>query len=145
MKMAGFQGEKAAGNYTVVPYETGKSFSYSDQVPYQPAMEQSQLMLKILGKQGKKEKPFDPIKLADGVITTPYLMMNDDKVIMAKDNFVRVTNHSMSATINYLVASDVVRPTELKDADAKAMADFLKANAKHTFRSIKPFEQRTLR
>ena len=131
MKMAGFQGEKAAGNYTVVPYETGKSFSYSDQVPYQPAMEQSQLMLKILGKQGKKEKPFDPIKLADGVITTPYLMMNDDKVIMAKDNFVRVTNHSMSATINYLVASDVVRPTELKDADAKAMADFLKANAKN--------------
>ncbi len=129
LKMAGFQGEKAAGNYTAVPYETGKSFSYSDKVVYAPAMEQSQLMLKILGKQGKKEKLFDAVKLADGVITTPYLMMSDDKVIMAKDQFVRVTSHSMNTTINYLVASEQVRPTELKDADIKAMADFLKANA----------------
>jgi tetratricopeptide (TPR) repeat protein len=131
MKMAGFQGEKAAGNYTVVPYETGKSFSYSDRVAYQPAMEQSQLMLKILGKQGKKQKGFTPIKLADGVITTPYLMMNDDKVIMAKDNFVRITSHTLSATLNYLVASDVLRPAELKDADVKEMAAFLKTNAKN--------------
>ena len=131
LKMAGFQGESAAGNYTVVPYETGKSFSYSDKVAYNPAMEQSQLMLKILGKQGKKEKPFDPIKLADGVITTPYLMMSDDKVIMAKDNFQRITSESMQATINYLVASETLRPTELKDADAKAVNDFVKANAKN--------------
>ena len=131
MKMTGFQGEKAAGNYTVVPYETGKSFSYNDKVAYKPEMEQSQLMVMILGKQGKKEKPFTPIKLADGVITTPYLMWNNDKVIMAKDNFVRITNHSLNATINYLVASEVVRPTELKDADTKAMSDFLKANAKN--------------
>lgn len=131
LKMTGFQGEKAAGNYTVVPYETGKSFSYSDKVAYKPEMAQSQLMVMILGKQGKKEKPFTPIKLADGVITTPYLMWNSDKVIMAKDNFVRITNHSLNATINYLVASEVVRPTELKDADIKAMADFLKANAKN--------------
>ena len=56
LKMVGFQGDKAAGNYTVVPYETGKSFSYSDKVAYNPAMEQSELMLNILGKQGKKEK-----------------------------------------------------------------------------------------
>ncbi|MBK8614878.1 MAG: hypothetical protein IPN85_15785 [Flavobacteriales bacterium] len=131
LKMVGFQGDKAAGNYTVVPYETGKSFSYSDKVAYTPAMEQSELMLNILGKQGKKEKPFDAVKLADGVITTPYLMLNDDKVIMSKDAFVRVTNHSMDATMNYLVASDVVRPTELKDADIKAMSEFLKANAKN--------------
>jgi tetratricopeptide (TPR) repeat protein len=130
LKMAGFQGEKAAGNYTVVPYETGKSFSYSDRVAYNPAMEQSQLMLKMLGKQGKKEKHFTPIKLADGVITTPYLMMNSDKVIMAKDNFQRITSQSMASTINYLVASETVRPTELKDAELKDMAAFVKANAK---------------
>lgn len=131
LKMAGFQGDKAAGNYTVVPYETGKSFSYSDKVAYTPAMEQSELMLNILGKQGKKEKPFDAVKLTDGVITTPYLMLSDDKVISSKDAFVRVTSHSESATMNYLVASDAVRPTELKDADIKAMSEFLKANAKN--------------
>ena len=127
LKMAGFQGDKAAGNYTVVPYETGKTFSYSDKVAYKPAMEQSQLMLNILGKQGKKEKPFTAVKLADGVITTPYLVMSDDRVIMAPDKFVRITSHSANATINYLVASEVVRPGELQDKDVKDVAAFVKA------------------
>lgn len=131
MKMAGFQGEKAAGNYTVVPYESGKSFSYSDKVAYTPAMEQSQLMLKITGKQGKKEKPFDAVKLADGVITTPYLVMSDDHVVIGADKFERITNHSSNATINYLVASEVVRPTELKDQDVKDVNAFVKTAMKN--------------
>ncbi len=131
LKMAGFQGEKAVGNYTVVPYESGKTFSYSDKVAYTPAMEQSQLMLKITGKQGKKEKPFKAVKLADGVITTPYLVMSDDKVIMAPDKFVRVTGQSAKATIHYLVASSVVRPTELKTQEAKDMNDFVKKGLKN--------------
>ncbi len=128
LKMAGFQGASAAGNYTVVPYETGKSFSYSDKVAYKPEMEQSELMLKIVGKQGSKEKAFKDVKLADGVITTPYLVMSDDRVILAPDQFKRTTTHSQYATIHYLVNSDVVRPTELKLAEVKAMADFVKAN-----------------
>lgn len=128
LKMAGFQGASAAGNYTVVPYETGKSFSYSDKVAYKPEMEQSELMLKIVGKQGSKEKAFKDVKLADGVITTPYLVMSDDRVILAPDQFKRTTTHSQDATIHYLVNSDVVRPTELKLAEVKAMADFVKAN-----------------
>ncbi len=131
LKMAGYQGEGAAGNYTVVPYESGKSFSYNDKVAYAPAMEESQLMLKILGKQGKKEKAFDAVKLADGVITTPYLVESDDKVILAKDAFERITKHTVPVTINYLVASETVRPGELNDADVKAAAAFLKTTTKN--------------
>lgn len=130
-KMVGFQGDKAVGNYTVIPYESGKSFSYSGKVAYTQAMSnQSELVVKILGKQGKKEMPFDPFKLADGVITTPYLMVSDDKVLMAKDAFVRVTSHTEQATINYLVNSSVVRPGEVSDADVKALAAFIKASLK---------------
>lgn len=131
MKMAGFQGDKAAGNYTVVPYETGKSFSYSDKVAFKSGMEESQLMLNILGKQGKKEKPFEAFKLADGVITTPYLVQSDDRVILGADKFERVTTHSADATINYLVASDVVRPSELQDQDVKDVTAFVKAGMKN--------------
>jgi Flp pilus assembly protein TadD len=128
-KMVGFQGDKAVGNYTVIPYETGKAFSYTGKVAYTPAMAESELMVKILGKQGKKELPFDAIKIADGVITTPLLVMSDDKVLLAKDAFVRITDHTQDATINYLVNSSVVRPGELKEADVKAMADFIKGFA----------------
>jgi len=130
-KTAFFQGEKAVGNNTVIPYETGKAFTYTHKVAYTPSMAESQLMVKILGKQGKdgkKELAFDPIKIADGVITTPYLMLSDDKVLLAKDAFVRITDHSQDATLNYLVNNSVVRPAELKDADAKAMADFVKSS-----------------
>lgn len=131
MKMTGFQGDKAAGNYPVIPYETGKAFSYTDKVAYAPSMAQSELMLKIHGIQGKKLLDFDPVKLADGVITTPYLMLSDDKVIMARDAFVRTTSHTMPAQLNFLVASAQVRSSELSDADIKAMAAFIKANAKN--------------
>src|SRR6185436_595943 len=97
------------------------------------------LMLKIHATQGKKELDFDPVKLADGVITTPYLVKSDDKVIMTKDAFQRITTESMAATLNYLVASSVVRPSELSDADIKAMSKFIKdnkANEKIAFKSV---------
>lgn len=129
-KMVGFQGDKAVGNYTVIPYESGKSFSYTGKVAYTPSMSESELMVKILGKQGKKEMPFDAIKIADGVITTPYLMVSDDKVLMSKDAFVRVTNHSQDAVMNYAVNSSSVRPGEMKEQDIKDMAAFIKGFVK---------------
>ena len=125
-KMVAFQGEDAAGNATVIPYETGKNFTYSDKVAYSPDMKDSELMLNILGKQGSKEKAFDPFKLADGVITTPFLVMSDEMPIIAKDKFQRTTSHEAQAVINYLVNSPVVRSSELRDADIKALDDLLK-------------------
>lgn len=133
-KTAYFQGEGAVGNNTVIPYETGKAFSYSHKVAFTPSMTESELMVKILGKQGKegkKQLEFKPVKIADGVITTPYLVVSDDKVLVGKDAFQRITDHSFDATINYLVNSSVVRPGELSDKDVKAMLAFVKANAKN--------------
>src|SRR5690554_4189978 len=136
-KMVSFQGEAAPGNATVIPYEAGKSFSYSDKVAYKPEMRDSELMLNILGKQGSKEKAFDPYKLADGVITTPLLVQSDDMSIIAKDQFTRTTSHEAKAVINYLVNSSVVRPGELRDADMKALQTLLKdygTNADYEFK-----------
>lgn len=124
-EMAAFQGEDAPGNATVIPFETGKTVTYNDKIAYTPAMETSELMLNILGKQGNKEKEFAPMKLADGVITTPYLMMSDDMPIIAADKFQRVTSHEAEAIINYLVNSSTVRSSELRDEDMKALKDFI--------------------
>ena len=127
-----FQGEDAPGNATVIPYDNGKNFTYTDKVAYTPEMKDSDLMLNLMGRQGKKERAFDPYKLADGVITTPYLMMDDDMPIIAKDEFQRITSNKADAVINYLVNSSVVRPGELNDADIKALDNFLKDNAGKT-------------
>jgi hypothetical protein len=137
-EMVAFQGEDAPGNATVIPYEAGKNFSYSDRIAYQPEMKDSELMLNVLGKQGNKEKVFEPYKLADGVITTPYLVMSDDMPIMAKDRFQRVTSHEAYAVINYLVNSSYVRPSELRDEDIEEIEGFLKeygTNEDYQFKS----------
>ncbi|MCZ4410251.1 hypothetical protein O3Q51_15660 [Cryomorphaceae bacterium 1068] len=121
-----YQGEDAAGNATVIPYEGGKNFTYSDRIAYSPEMETSELMLNILGKQGNKEKAFEPYKLADGVITTPLMVMSDDMPIIGADKFERITSHQANAIINYLVNSSNVRSSELRDEDIKAIESFLK-------------------
>ena len=124
-EMVMFQGEDAPGNATVIPYEAGKNFSYSDKIAYRPEMKNSELMLNILGKQGNKEQAFDPYKLADGVITTPLLVMSDDMPIIAEDNFERITSHEAYAVIHYLVNSSYVRPSELRDEDIEQIEAFL--------------------
>lgn len=121
-----YQGEDAAGNYKVISYEAPTSVSYSDRVAYTPEMESSDVVLRAVGSQGSKTKEFPPYPLAKGVRTTPYLMQNDDKVILAKDNFVRITNHEQYAVIHYLINSSVVRTSELRDQDMKDMSAFIK-------------------
>lgn len=121
-KMVAFQGEKAAGNAIVIPYENGKEYSYNDKVAYAAAMgDQSEVVVKFKGVMGSKTKDFDPVKIADGVITTPYLMMSDDKVLLGKDKFQRITQHDLYAQINYLVNSSNVRSSELNEEDIKAL------------------------
>lgn len=121
-KTVSYQGENAAGNATVIPYENGTSYTYNDKVAYAAAMENnSEVVVKFTGRMGSKSRDFDPVKIADGVITTPYLMLSDDKVLLGEDAFQRVTSHDVYAEINYLVNSSVVRGSELNDADMREM------------------------
>jgi len=137
-KTVSFQGVDAPGNATVIPYENGKSFTYTDKVAYTPDMKDSDLMLHIVGKMGNKEQAFDPYKLADGGITTPFLVMSDDKPVLGADQFQRVTSHNAYAVINYLVNSSVVRSSELREDDIKALDAYLDENgtaADHNFKN----------
>jgi tetratricopeptide (TPR) repeat protein len=129
-KTAYFQGDKATGNHTVVPYEGGKAFTYNHKVAYTPAMAESELMVRIVGRQGNKERTFDDVKIADGVMTTPFLVQPDDRVLLGRDQFQRITNHTQEAVIHYLVNSSVVRPGELNDQDVREMANFIRGFAK---------------
>ena len=86
-----FKGEKAAGNGIVIPKE-GKSFTYNSERRCECGeYANSELKVKILPKKGTKEKDvINTDKIADGVVHTPCLLMNDDKVMYGEDNFVRV-------------------------------------------------------
>ena len=122
----GFQGEDAAGNFTVVPFESGKSFSYSSSVPFDPAMEDAaELAVVISGTQGNKSATFAPYVVGAGVITTPLWVQADDQFIPVEDDFQRVITYTEEVTVNYSVNSSAVRSGELRDADWKALKELV--------------------
>ena len=127
LKVQEFKGEKATGNGEVIPFKTGKSFKYTATVPYSAGMESSKLELRIKGAKGSKTASFPAVEIAKGVITTPYLMKSDDKVATSADKFVRSTDKTIEAIINFDLNSDVVKPTEMKDADIVQLQSLLTA------------------
>ena len=80
-------------------------------------MESSKLELRIKGSKGSKTASFPAVEIAKGVITTPYLMKSDDKVIGSKDALVRSTDKTFEAVVNFDLNSSVLKPAEMKDAD----------------------------
>jgi len=136
-KSYGLQGEKFPGNDKMISFKLGGEYTYTGDLAYSPAMESTDLQLIITGYRGKKMKKFLPIKLGDGVITTPYLLQNSDMALLGKDNFSRVTQHTQEMVINYQVNSSVVLPKEKVDNDVKETQAFLKKVSKNANYAIK--------
>lgn len=124
-KVQEFKGEKATGNGDVIPFKTGKSFKYTATVPYTAGMESSKLELRMKGAKGSKTASFPAVEIAKGVITTPYLMKSDDKVATSADKFVRSTDKTIEAVVNFDLNSSVLKPAEAKDADVVALQSLL--------------------
>jgi len=135
------QGEKVSGNGTVIKYKSNGSFKYSTVVAYKPEFETADLMVTGKVYKGKKEKKdkFPDTKIGDATIITPYLVNKTFRVIFAKDNFVRTTQQSYSAKINFDKAKAIVKPNELKDKDIVDYSKWLTAaqtNPKIAIKSV---------
>lgn len=126
LKTVRVQGEKATGNGEVIQYKAGGKVTYTDVVAYTPDMEATDLMVTGKVYKGSKEKDqIEPTKIADATIITPYLVNKDFKVIIAKDQFKRVTPETTFAQINYDKGKFNVKPGEMKDQDIKDLEKFL--------------------
>lgn len=141
LKPVTIQGEKATGNGTVIQYKPGGKFTYTDVVAYKSDMEVADLMVTGKVYKGGKEKEgaFEPMKIADATIITPYLVNKDFRVIYEKDQFKRVTEEKAFAQINYDKGKSNVKPGELKDADMTAYSTWLgtvQTNPKVAIKSI---------
>lgn len=134
------QGEKATGNGQTITFKEGETVTYTDVIAYSPDMENADL--KITGKvmKGNKEEVFEEKKIGDGTIITPLLVQNDDKAILAKDEFVRTTEQIFAGTeINFDKAKANVKSSEMKQDDIatfSAWLDSAKTNNKVAVKSI---------
>jgi tetratricopeptide (TPR) repeat protein len=122
-------GEKVEGNAgTKISNAKGGSFSYTDKVAYQPEMKVATLELRAAGQVKKKVKDLPAKKVADGTIITPLLVKSDEKAIMAKDNFQRVTHSDMTSEIFFVINQSQVRSSEMNNESMKAMKTAVAAN-----------------
>lgn len=141
LKTITIQGEKATGNGNVIQYKPGGKVVYTDVVAYKPEFENADLMVTGKVYKGGKEKEgkFTDTKIADATIVTPFWVNKDFRVILAKDEFRRVTEESTSAQINYDKGKSIVKPGEMKDADIVSFQNWLaaaQANPKIAIKSI---------
>ncbi len=130
------QGEKVTANNKVINFKSGGKLAYKGNVPYDNAMRVSELQIKLEASQGSKTLSFDPIKVADGVVSTPVLLMaKEGQTIVAPDKFQRIIPETYEADIHYVINSSTVTKTE-KDSDdvAKVKTAVEEANAKDNYK-----------
>jgi len=122
------QGEKVTANNKVINYKAGGKLSYKGVVPYTEAMRLSELQLQVEASQGAKKVTFDPIKLADGVVATPTLLVGmEAQTIVAADNFQRIIPETYKADLHYDINSATVNKDEKASADIAELKNQVKA------------------
>ena len=122
------KGEKAIGNGKTINYKPGAILDYTDVIAYTPELENAELSISGIYTKGKKEKEIPAEKLADGTIITPLLIQNDDKSLLGNDEFVRTTEEVYTESqINFSKAKSNISSSELKQADVKALIEWMTA------------------
>ncbi len=121
-KVEGVQGQKIAN-------KAGGNFSYtSEKFAYTPEMKVATLELRVAGQVKKKIKDLPAKKVADGTMITSLLVKADDKAIVGKDAFVRITTSDMTSEQFFAMGQSQVRGSEMNNETVKAMKAAVTAN-----------------
>jgi tetratricopeptide (TPR) repeat protein len=127
-KPVSLQGEKVTANNKVINFKAGGKLSYKGVVPYSEAMRLSELQMNMKATKGAKSVEFDPIKLADGVVTTPLLLVTrEGQTIVAPDNFQRIIPETYKADVRYDINSATVGAKEKSKKEIEDLKGQVKA------------------
>jgi tetratricopeptide (TPR) repeat protein len=111
-----------------VNYASGGKVNYEGTVPFTKEMRQSELVIKVDASMKAKKVSFDPVKVADGVISTPTLLANQlGEVVVAPDKFQRIVPETYKADISFDINKSEVKKSEMQSADIAALKDKVKA------------------
>jgi Flp pilus assembly protein TadD len=122
-------GEKATGSGQKISYSGGGTFNYaSDKFAFEDGMRNAKVELRAEGQMKSKKKSFDPVVLGDGTMATSLLARNDEKPMMAKDNFQKTTAANQTTHIYYVINRSEVRGSEMNSEEMKGFKTFLTDN-----------------
>lgn len=128
-EMKAVQGEKVQGNGEVIPYETGKTVTYTSRIPYADAMRLADLEIDITGSKGAKAVTFEPRKIGEGVIATETLVVNEPATTIGEDKFQRIIKQQEEAAIYYLINSADIRSKQMTSEEIKKLEAYIKEAA----------------
>ncbi|MBD8390059.1 hypothetical protein [Dysgonomonas sp. BGC7] len=123
-----YQGEKVAGNGTVISQENGGAITLRSEFNYTPAMKKSELYLRFaFSRDGKTIPGFGDLKIADGVNSTAGLASAATVTpATAPDAFQRIIKETYDADIMFLIQQAELRSSELNSSNLAAWKDLVK-------------------
>lgn len=120
------QGESVQANNKSVPFVGGPFAGSPAKITYKTEMMKSELMVRVKATRKTKVLDFDPIKIADGVIATSTLVVNNHtKPVAGTDKYVQINPEQKVADINYVINKADASSTELKAADIQLLKDYI--------------------
>jgi len=129
------QGEKITGNNQVIEWKEGGTFTYNGTFKYQPEMAKSELYVTFEATKKGKPVEVEPVKIADGVISTAELYAETAKganTAGSKDAFQRIIKQAQDANIMFVIQQANVRSSETNSDAVKALKESLKNYAADT-------------
>jgi hypothetical protein len=135
------QGEKVKENNTVILQKGGE---YTQELTFDFIDEMKVATLEVrptlIVKGQRLQFPSD-IKAADGVIATYKLAEVEVEPVISEDAYEKAVEESKEAEIKFIINQAVVRSSELKKEDIKALekfvADALKSDGKQTVKALR--------
>ena len=118
-------GETAQGDGQKIKNASGGSFSYTDTIPYKPAMKKSELFAKVGLAMKSKTADLPERKLTVGCITTSTRVANDEDIRLGADKYVKESIISQEAEIYYPIQSAVIPQKEMTGGSMKTLKEFV--------------------
>jgi len=131
LKTMNLVGQSAKGEGVKVSYDNGGTINYNYKIAFSSPMKMDELDIKAT--LTNKSQDFPMVKIADGTIATALLIQNDDKLIMAKDKFVKTIPEHDTTRIYYVISQSNVRPAEMKSEEMKKFQDFVEMGTKEGY------------
>ena len=120
------QGEDVTDNNKPISYDGGGSASVSNSFTYEDPMMMSELYFTVSAAIKDKTADLGDVKLADGIITTPLLVLNNPKTILFGNQFKQIVPKSYEADIKYVINRAEVRRSEMSKEEITKLNETIK-------------------
>ncbi len=132
-----FQGEKVSGNNVVIPNSGGGVFVVKSTFDYVPAMNKSELYLRIEASIKGKKMVMPDVKVADGVNATVALATATASTpATAPDQFQRVVKEKYDANIKFLIQQAELRKSELTSTNLAAWKSLVESAVRDSKKDV---------